>query len=239
MPDFLDAEGTRTDRGALLAATFSKALSERAHTFNVTDRSAVQRSYASSRPTTGDLQKLDALTQLAMDNGADAILWGTVSRDVKSLGVELSVIDCRTQKELYHLHYQEEFGPGFEAQFPATSDSSGRIFYFAGYYGTTMPKCVQCPDPSYTDTARSAHLTGVVHLSVLITGQGTVEGIRVTRQLEQSLDQAALNAVKTWRFDPAKGLDGNPVPVRVVIRGGAHDSLYPLFFSSANRAKIR
>jgi TonB family protein len=217
VPDFLDADGSRTDRGALLAAGFSKLLSEHARSFRVTDRSAVQRSYESSRPSTSDLQKVDTLTQLAINEGAEAILLGTVSRDAKSLGIELSVIDCRTQKELYHLQHREDSTAGFDAYFPATSDSSGRIFYFAGYDGTTMPKCIHCPNPSYTDRARSARISGVVHLSMIITEQGTVDGVRIAKQLEQTLDQAALNAVKNWRFYPTKRSDGTPVSVRMLI----------------------
>ena len=217
VPDFLDSDETRRDRGALLAASFSKLLSERAKTFRVIDRSTVQKAYNSSKPSIADLQTLDGVSQVAKDNGADAILWGKIARDAKSLTIELSVVDCRSEKELHHIRHLEEPAPYFEAHFPATSESSGGIFYFAGMDGISIPKCTHCPDPSYTDPARRDRITGVVHLSLIITAQGTSEAVRIVKQLEPTLDQAALNAVKAWRFELAKGPDQNPVPVRMVI----------------------
>lgn len=217
VPDFLDLNESRRDRGALVASSFSKVLSEHAKTFRVIDRSAVQRAYKSFKPSIADLQTLDGVSQVARDNGADAILWGKITQDTKSLVIDLSVVDCRSGKELYHVQHHEEFAPYFETYFPATSDSSGRIFYFAGMDGISMPKCKQCPDPSYTDPARRARITGVVQLSLIITTQGTTEDIRVFKPLEPTLDQAALNAVKAWRFEPASGPDHNPVSVRMGI----------------------
>jgi TonB family protein len=51
----------------------------------------------------------------------------------------------------------------------------------------------------------------VLHL--IITAEGHTANIQVQRSLGYGLDQEAVKAVGNWRFRPAVGLDGKPVPV--------------------------
>lgn len=55
-------------------------------------------------------------------------------------------------------------------------------------------------------------MTGVVILEAVIDEQGNVKDVRVRQGLSDGLDQAAVEAVRTWKFSPAK-MDGKPVPV--------------------------
>jgi len=78
--------------------------------------------------------------------------------------------------------------------------------------------------PPYPADAFQRRLQGTVILEVRINHQGTVESLRVVESSGvDSLDQAALDAVADWRFDPAQRA-GRPVeavvnvPVRFSIR---------------------
>jgi TonB family protein len=85
--------------------------------------------------------------------------------------------------------------------------------YKVGIGGIGFPRCIACPDPSYSDQARSAKVSGIVLLHLIITAEGHTANIQVQRSLGYGLDEEAVKAVGNWRFRPAVGLDGNPVPV--------------------------
>jgi periplasmic protein TonB len=54
---------------------------------------------------------------------------------------------------------------------------------------------------------------GVVLLEVILDPSGSVCDARVVKQLHPRLDQAALEAVRQWKFSPAQR-DGEPVAAR-------------------------
>ena len=74
-----------------------------------------------------------------------------------------------------------------------------------------------CPGPRYTWEARDAKLTGFVLLEITITPEGRPRDILLLRRLGKGLDEAAIDAVRTWVFKPATDPDGNPVAVRVPV----------------------
>ena len=66
----------------------------------------------------------------------------------------------------------------------ATSASSGVLAGIArpGAAGVTVPACVYCPNPNYTDAARAAKFSGSVVLQVVVTADGRAENISVARK---------------------------------------------------------
>lgn len=69
--------------------------------------------------------------------------------------------------------------------------------------------------PHYPETARLAGIEGVVMVEVVISEAGDVTDARVVRSIP-FLDDAAIAAVKTWRFAPSV-VNGRPVPVRMTV----------------------
>jgi len=86
----------------------------------------------------------------------------------------------------------------------------------AGVNSASMPKCQYCPDPEYSQEARSKKYEGVVVLNVVVTSEGKATNIQVVRTLGMGLDEKAIDAVRRWRFKPATK-DGKPVNVQVPI----------------------
>ena len=67
----------------------------------------------------------------------------------------------------------------------------------------------------YPAVARAARVQGVVIIETIIDTQGHVESATVLRSIPL-LDQAALDAVRQWRFTPTT-LNGVPVPVVMTV----------------------
>ena len=71
-------------------------------------------------------------------------------------------------------------------------------------------------EPVYPEVARRVKLEGTVIIELLIDPQGEVAETTVLRGLPMGLTEAALDAVRQWRFAPST-IDGRPVSVRYVI----------------------
>ncbi len=81
--------------------------------------------------------------------------------------------------------------------------------------GMVPPRRIRDIVPIYPAMARTARVQGVVILEAVIDASGRVESARVLRSIPV-LDQAALDAVRQWRFDPAR-LNNQPVPVVMTV----------------------
>jgi periplasmic protein TonB len=92
-------------------------------------------------------------------------------------------------------------------------DSNG--IYKVGH-GVRAPKPVYHPEPEYSDKGRKNKISGSVLLSMIVTEEGLTRDVKVTEGLEKSLDQQAIAAVSTWKFEPAT-LDGKAVPVYMKV----------------------
>jgi protein TonB len=68
--------------------------------------------------------------------------------------------------------------------------------------------------PSYPDAARAAGIEGDVRLELVVGVSGAVESARVVRGIGHGLDEAALRAVRQFRFAPASKA-GHAVRVRM------------------------
>lgn len=79
--------------------------------------------------------------------------------------------------------------------------------------GMKPPAVVSRVDPRYTETARKVGLQGVVIVEAVIDEHGRVESVKVLRGLPLGLEEAAVSAVRQWKFEPARYLDGRAVKV--------------------------
>jgi protein TonB len=74
-----------------------------------------------------------------------------------------------------------------------------------------QPTKIKDVRPVYPEQARSARVQGVVILEVTVDATGHVSEAKILRSIPL-LDQAALDAVRQWEFEPAL-LNGVPVPI--------------------------
>jgi periplasmic protein TonB len=81
--------------------------------------------------------------------------------------------------------------------------------------GMQAPRKIVNVPPRYPTPAQLAHIEGVVVLDAVIDATGRVTDVRVTRSI-QALDQAAIDAVRQWRFTPTL-LNGEPVSILLTV----------------------
>lgn len=81
--------------------------------------------------------------------------------------------------------------------------------------GIDPPRKMVDVAPAYPEVARRIRREGIVILEVVIDERGEVGSARVLRSVDL-LDDAALEAVRRWRFAPAR-LNGSPIPIVMTV----------------------
>ncbi len=100
---------------------------------------------------------------------------------------------------------------------PGSGGGTGGGAFRPGTGGVGYPECAYCPLPLYSDEARKAKYQGTVVLQVVITPEGRATNINVVKGPGLGLEEKAVEAVRNWRFKPAMGPSGKPVPVAVLV----------------------
>jgi len=100
---------------------------------------------------------------------------------------------------------------------PGEGWNTGGGLPYAGTGGYGEPKCVYCPEPEFSMDAVKVKVQGVVLLSAVITADGKVTDIHVSKGLGFGLDEKVIEMVRSWRLTPARGPDGKPAAVRMDI----------------------
>jgi protein TonB len=67
----------------------------------------------------------------------------------------------------------------------------------------SRPRPISMPQPAYTDEARTATIEGRVRVRIEVDATGAVSNVEVLEGLGHGLDEAAIEAVRGARFDPA------------------------------------
>ena len=81
----------------------------------------------------------------------------------------------------------------------------------------TLPTCVYCPDPQYTDAAREAKVQGHVMLRVLVSADGRASQIQIAQGIGTGLDDRAVQSVRSWKFAPARDGARRAVPAWITV----------------------
>lgn len=87
--------------------------------------------------------------------------------------------------------------------------------------GLTPPKPLYSPAPRYSQQAKNDKYQGVCVLGLVVGPDGKTYDIKVIRTLGDDLDQMAIEAVRKWKFEPARK-DGQPVAALINVEVSFH-----------------
>jgi periplasmic protein TonB len=82
--------------------------------------------------------------------------------------------------------------------------------------GIEAPRLLREVKADYTEEARRRSISGDVVLEIVVRSNGTVGDVRVLQALGGGLEQQAIQAVRQWKFEPARR-KGVPVDVLVEV----------------------
>jgi TonB family protein len=100
----------------------------------------------------------------------------------------------------------------------------------------TAPKVTRQIEPHYSPEARAAEIQGEILFSLVVDEQGQATNIRALNPLGFGLDELALEAIRTWRFQPGVK-DGKPVKVGGTIE--IHFGLKGRLKTSESRTQLK
>ncbi len=87
--------------------------------------------------------------------------------------------------------------------------------------GVKPPRKIYGADPVFPHKACRELQQGVVELKMVVGANGLPRDIKVQRSLSPDLDEAAMDAVKKWKFAPGTK-DGEPVAVQISVEVSFH-----------------
>ncbi len=85
----------------------------------------------------------------------------------------------------------------------------------------TAPRAAYTPDPPYSDAAREQRIEGTMALQLVVDSSGQTRDIVIVSPIGYGLDELAVEAVRTWKFEPARK-DGQPVSVAINVEVAFH-----------------
>jgi TonB family protein len=82
--------------------------------------------------------------------------------------------------------------------------------------GIEPPRLLKEVKPDYPDDARRRGVEGEVEMEIVVRRDGSVGDVRILKGLASALNDRAVQAVRQWRFSPARR-QGTPVDVIVEV----------------------
>ncbi len=99
---------------------------------------------------------------------------------------------------------------------PADADAEKPVFHVGKDDKVKAPVAKFTPPPANSAIAEYEKYQGIVVVNIVVASDGTVHNVRLLRALGMGLDDFALAAVQTWRFQPATH-NKEPVAVEMNI----------------------
>jgi hypothetical protein len=207
---FRNSTGSSSQLGTLLAGSLSGSLEAYSAGLRVLDRKILSDYLTKEWTTLEDLKSFDICLRIGRQLGATGVILGTLYEENGEISLTI------------HL---EGFGPGTKeedpfkvaderARFPVTVEKEAMLFQRGPNYartaeeipeepgvfkanagGVSVPVCVRCATPGYSDAARAAKYQGTVVLSVLVTTEGQISSVYVTKGAPFGLTTQAVEAV--------------------------------------------
>ncbi|HKO05364.1 MAG TPA: energy transducer TonB [Candidatus Acidoferrales bacterium] len=222
--DFQTAPSIRDRLGPELANEFARALYEESPEIATLDR--VQLGALLEKECLGPqvLQVDEVALWFAKLEGAQSVVFGMISPHENGFDLTARLVNLHG-KELSRATKFIEWSEDRRAlaQLPpreppaVPSSLSTSAVSRPGTAGVPEPKCESCPQPPYTDEARSARLQGNLQLTLMILPDGSVHVMSVHRYLACGLTAQAVDTVRRWKFIPPVGPAGGPVTLDLTV----------------------
>ncbi|MGC2529619.1 MAG: energy transducer TonB [Candidatus Acidiferrum sp.] len=226
--NFIGPSGSTSRLGIQLADSMSAELLAQGNGIQVVSRDLLREYLVREHIPSNLLKDWNAARWLGSQLQANAVLIGSIEQhgDHPDLLIELlnvsnekavseEAIDISISDPQSSLAPLEAYDS--ERQIQAMTAARGSTIARAGVNGVSVPQCIYCPVPLYTNEGRKAKINGSVVLEATVTEDGRAADIRVLKGLPFGMNEQAVKSISQWRFRPATGEDGKPVSVLVPV----------------------
>jgi len=219
--DFSGPSEKDTALGQALAEEFSVALSKSSDKFSVAARGEINESLAKKalRPT--GFNDIGLALVAASEFKIESVIIGKIALEGNSLGIAVECYRVDSGKLINGLKTTSTVSAEMRdlmnkfVEYPAPQPDL--TIPVSGSSGYSYPTCVECPPAHYDGHNAPRHFVGTVTLSAVITADGRTDDVVVLKALPYGLTARAIEAVKSWKFIPARDPRGNAAAVRQVI----------------------
>jgi TonB family protein len=224
--DFLNDQNLPNLFGQRVADALSAALQPRLPAAQLIPRRNFQDRLVADALSPKDLKNKDAVEWYASQVGANLVVTGHFSapKDNNTSTLQLELTDTSEEEQVASMSADLTLSPD-SAKFLALpgdwpTPPPERLCLTGANYryppGTSVPRCVYCPPPSYSDAARRHKLDAHVVLLVRIDEQGHPTSAVVVSGAPYGLSDQAAKAVLRWQLSPATK-DNQPVPTCTAV----------------------
>jgi periplasmic protein TonB len=95
------------------------------------------------------------------------------------------------------------------------------LILFAQGPQTTPPRAVHTVDPKYSADALQVAKDKVILVMVTVPADGIPTNVKIAKGVRPDVDNAVVDAVQKWRFEPATR-DGKPVEATITVQVDFH-----------------
>lgn len=218
LPLICSDEGNRS-LGVWLARQLSASLASNVPGLELIDASAVRIPFKAGVSPEHPVYDPKTVQEFAEKARAEILVSGNFGAFGQGVGVSLWASKTGDKAILAESNGRLDLTPDMKALLsrPLGLDLPSDGVYQAGWGGVSLPKCLKCPDPRFPENERSSGRWGRVVLLAVVGADGLAHRVEVQEGTSANFAQAAVDAVKGWKFKSALGPDGQPVAVRVPI----------------------
>ncbi len=229
--NFTTPSGSTSRLGIQLADSVSAELQAQGGGIQTVDRKRLEDYLVREHIPSTALKDREAARWLATEFQANVVLVGKVEELGDHYNLLIELLNTSNDKDgpqeampIAIPEPHEAFAPfePYDAERQKSASPAGASPTFrAGVNGTSIPMCIHCPPPLYTNAARKVKFTGTVVLNVRITEDGRPAEISVLKGVPFGLNEAAIKSVGGWSFKPATHegkLAAVQVPIEVTFR---------------------
>ena len=213
-----------TELGAKVADEFIAALT--ADGISLMNNAMFQAAAQKDKVATSALTNPATASCIASDAGAEIMVDGILRPVGSRIELSVSVIRAQNAKEIFKRRTDFDRSPEIdklESETLPAPDAGGAKKASvssapqAGKNGYTLPGCLYCPNPQYTNRAFRMREQGKIVLDTIIGVDGRAHSVTILKGLSCDLNQQALDIIENvYRFKPANGPDGKPAAVHLL-----------------------
>ncbi len=219
--------GVEHPLGAALTREFGAALRRAAPALKFVDAETLTQSAPNLGFLPMDLNNPLAAQAIALEAGAEVSVAGVLTSDGRRSSLGIHITDLKAEGDPFKPRLGAEIAtiqmpitltPDWEQlrKQPVPEQENG-VYRVRASSTFSRPVCEKCPNAEYTKLARARSTEGIVSLLLTVTPEGETRDIAVLKRVGDGLTDAAVEAVKKWKFKPARLRNGTVIPARVKI----------------------